>query len=221
MPILEKQRTQGTSRGTSAVCRGLGGMEWTNCASFRMVMVGSDSGPCWATALQTLGYPSLSMALPAPKASLSVRNAPVGTAQMLKESLSGMEAVWASESSTYGALSLLSQFQALVSNRCLMNSLKNKLHFPGAEGDAVPLLQLRFPSICSLSRLLEEARCPVPLGASSSRVNLTRCWPFLGAMHFGGDDGLSARKLAPCKPCLCVKHLLTCSVFFSLLIFPL
>jgi len=68
-------------------------MEWTNCASFRMVMVGSDSGPCWATALQTLGYPSLSMALPAPKASLSVRNAPVGTAQMLKESLSGMEAV--------------------------------------------------------------------------------------------------------------------------------
>lgn len=123
-----------------------------------------------------LGSPASAWPLPAPKASLSVRNAPADTAQMLKQSLSGMEAVWTSESGTRGTLSLLSQFQALAPNWRPMNGLKNKLHFPGAEGVADPLLPLRFPSSC-LSRLLGEAGCPIPLGAGYSRVSFSRSAP--------------------------------------------
>lgn len=157
--------------------------------------------------------------LPAPKASLLIRNAPADTAQMLKQSLSGMEAVWVSESSMRGALSLSSQFQALTPNWCLMNGLKNKLHFPGVEGGAVPLLLLCFPSSCNLSRLLEEARCPVPLGVGSLRVSLTRHWPCLGATHFGEVMGGSMKAciLQALLACNAVAHLqcLFCLPYFS------
>lgn len=123
---------------------------------------------------------------------------------MLKQSLSVKEAVWASESSMCGALSLSSQFQDLTPAWCLMNGLKNKLHFPGAEGGAVPLLPLLFPSGCSLSRPLEEARCPAPLGAGSLRVSLTRRWPCLGATHFG-------EVMRCCMKACSLQALLTCN----------
>lgn len=157
-------------------------------AWMRIAMDGDGGMRCWSmlgySFAGPLGSPASAWPLSAPKASWSVRNAPADTAQMLKQSLSGMEAVWTSESGTCGTLSLLSQFQALAPNWRLMNGLKNKLHFPGAEGVADPLLPLRFPSSC-LSRLLGEAGCPIPLGAGFSRVSFSRCCSFWGATDFG------------------------------------
>lgn len=83
---------------------------------------------------------------------------------------------------------LMSQFQAIMPNWCLMDGSKNSLHLPGAKGGAVPFLALCFPSSC-LCRVMDETGCHVLLGASFCMGSLTQCWPFLGARHFGEAMG--------------------------------
>lgn len=108
---------------------------------------------------------------------------------------------------------LMSQCQATMPSCCLRDGSKKRLHLPGAEGGAAPLLPLCFPSSC-LSKVMEE-------GDATSLWVAASAWSHSAAHTFWGGSGLSAQRVTPHKPCWHIMQLLACSVFFSSLILTL
>lgn len=87
-----------------------------------------------------------------------------------------------------GASCLLSQFQALMPNWCLMNGLKNKLHLPGA---AALLLSTQLP----LERLNESQSHKV-----LSLIRYHTFWGVTGCLHEGWHLASIACMQCSCSP---------------------